>query len=194
MCAMATKVEYTPEDLLAMPNEKKYELVDGELVERNIGALSSWIGGELVFRLRSFLQDHPVGYVWPADNGFQCFPNSPNKVRRPDVSFVRTGRLPNDEAPEGWVRIVPDLVVEVLSRRDLALQVEKRLHDFRSAGVALIWMINPNLRTIRVHRKDGRLEDLEETEEISGEDVIPGFRCRVGDLFPPREKVPQAPA
>jgi hypothetical protein len=47
--AIATfgKTQYTPEDLLALPDSKDYELVDGRLVERNMGALSSWIGGRI---------------------------------------------------------------------------------------------------------------------------------------------------
>ena len=65
---------YTPEDLLAMPDGKSYELVDGRLVERQMGAESSEIGGNLYFRLRLFCREHDLGIVWPADNGYQCFP------------------------------------------------------------------------------------------------------------------------
>ena len=42
---------YTPEDLLAMPDEKHHELVDGRLVERNMGAESGEVGGNLFLRL-----------------------------------------------------------------------------------------------------------------------------------------------
>jgi hypothetical protein len=42
--AFATEARYTPDDLLAMPNGKRYELIDGRLVERNMGAESSWVG------------------------------------------------------------------------------------------------------------------------------------------------------
>ncbi len=67
---------YTPEDLLAMPDGKSYELVDGHLVERHMGAESSEIGGNLFFRLRLFCREHELGIVWPADNGYQCFPHA----------------------------------------------------------------------------------------------------------------------
>ncbi len=46
--AVAIQTEYTPEDLLALPDEKSYELVDGQLVERKMGAESSWIGARLI--------------------------------------------------------------------------------------------------------------------------------------------------
>jgi hypothetical protein len=45
--AVATRTQYTPEDLLAMPDGKSYELVGGQLVERNVGLESSWVGGRL---------------------------------------------------------------------------------------------------------------------------------------------------
>src|SRR4051812_11582475 len=105
MHAVAEKTALTPDDLLALPDGKDFELVDGQLVERNMGSESSWVGGEIHFLLRSFLKDHPIGFVWPADNGYQCFPDDPNKVRRPDASFVRAGRLPAMPWPEGYLRV-----------------------------------------------------------------------------------------
>ena len=54
--ATENKTRYTPEDLLAMPNGKDYELVDGRLVERNMGAESSWIGGRIYLRLSMLLR------------------------------------------------------------------------------------------------------------------------------------------
>ncbi len=89
--AIATQARYTPEDLLAMPDGKSYELVHGQLVERDMGAESSLVGGELYFRLRLHCRDRESGLVWPADNGFQCFPHDPDLVRKPDVSFIRRG-------------------------------------------------------------------------------------------------------
>ena len=91
MGALADKTVRAPEDLLAMPDEKSYELIDGELVERNMGVLSSWVGGRLYRRLDEFVEDQKLGWVFPADAGFQCFPGSPRTVRKTDVSFIRSG-------------------------------------------------------------------------------------------------------
>ena len=54
--ATTTKARYTPEDLLAMPDGKSYELVDGQLVERHMGAESSRVGGRLSFASRPVLR------------------------------------------------------------------------------------------------------------------------------------------
>ena len=45
--AIATKTDYTPEDLLKMPDSKSYELVNGQLVERKMGVKSSWVATRL---------------------------------------------------------------------------------------------------------------------------------------------------
>ena len=186
------KTLYTPEDLLAMPDGKNYELVDGRLVDRNMGAESSWIGGRVYLRLSLFCDEHHSGYVWPADNGYQCFAHAPKLVRRPDVSFIRSGRLPGGELPKGYIRIPPDLAIEVVSPNDLASELEEKVEDYQKAGVGLVWVIHPESRTASVYRGDGSVSRLHQDDELSGEDVIPGFRCRVRSLFP-RAAQPEEP-
>jgi Uma2 family endonuclease len=189
--AVATKTRYTPEDLLAMPDGKSYELVDGQLVERNAGFESSWMGGRLFVRLGSYCEEHSLGWTWPADNGYQCFPHDPDRVRKPDVSFVRYGRLPGEVLPEVWIKIPPDLAVEVAAPKDRIEDLEQKLEDYRKVGVPLIWVIYPKSRNVMVYHRDGSVSRLRESDDLSGEDVIPGFRCPVGELFPRREPVPE---
>src|SRR5262245_39837291 len=135
MATAATSTTYTPEDLLAMPDGVNYELVDGNLVERPMGARASWVGGELLASLRRFLTANPLGWVFPADAGYQCFPDDPQKVRKPDVSFLRFGRLEGEELPITMLQIPPDLAVEVLSPHDLVYNVETKLAEYINAGV-----------------------------------------------------------
>ncbi len=183
--AVAAKTHYTPEDLLAMPDGKSYELVGGQLEERNMGIESSWVGTQIVIRLGQFCSMHSLGSVLQADSGYQCFPHDPGMVRRPDVSFVKTGRFPRDVLPKGWARIPPDLVVEVLSPNDLVYKLEEKLSDYRKVGVPLIWVINPESRTVMVYRRDGSINLLQDNDELSGEDVVPGFRCPIREILPP---------
>ena len=117
---------------------------------------------------------------------------SGSKVRRPDVSFIRLGRLPNEELPEGHCPVVPDLAVEVTSPRDTHHEVAEKVEEFLSAGVALVWIVNPKTRTVLVYRKDQpTVSFLHEQDELSGEEVLPGFRCPVRDVFPPAKKESQ---
>ena len=176
---------YTPEDLLTLPDGDRYELIDGHLREKPMGWESSWIGGELHARLSTHCRQHNLGWVAPCDAGYQCFPNRPNLVRKPDVSFVRLGRFPNEQLPTGNARLAPDLAAEVVSPNDLAEEITEKVRDYLGAGVQLVWVVFPRARLVRVHRLDGSLAEVREDQPLNGEDVVPGFSCRVGDLLPP---------
>jgi Uma2 family endonuclease len=183
---------YTPEDLLAMPDRKSYELVDGHLVERNVSVLSSWVGTRMCRVVDIFVEEHGIGWVWGADLGYVCFPNAPGKVRKPDVSFVRKERLPEGLTSEGYLYIPPDLAVEVISPNDLAYEVDHKVDEYLGAGVPLIWVINPEARTVFIYRRDLSITRLREQDELSGEDILPGFRCHVSTIFPPKPAGQQA--
>lgn len=183
MNAIATIPRYTPDDLLAMPNGDRFELVDGELVERLMGWESVWISGEILYVLRDFCKLNSQGLVVPGEAGYRCFPDAPEKVRRPDVSFVSFSRLPPPQERRGHLRIAPDLAVEVISPNDLYEEVEEKVREYLSVGVKLVWIVNPATRTVRVHRLDGTVKYLTENDELSGEDVLPGFSCRVSRIF-----------
>jgi Uma2 family endonuclease len=175
---------YTPEDLLAMPDRKMYELVDGHLLERHMSVLSSWVGGQLHFELTRFLREHQLGWVWPADQGYVCFPESPRKVRFPDVSYVSKNRLPEGPTSDGYIYIAPDLAVEIVSPNDTAYEVVNKVLEYLDAGFALVWVIDPEASTTQIYRRDGSTVLLREDGELSGEDVLPGFRCRLATIFP----------
>jgi Uma2 family endonuclease len=169
-----------------MPDGDRFELVDGQLVERNMSAWSSYVAGELHGRLRDFSKTGQVGWVFPEGTSYRCFPDDADKVRKADVSFVRFDRLTVQQAmADGHLTLAPDWVAEVLSPNDLAYQVEQKVQDYLTAGVRLVWVIHPPTRTVHVHRREGTGTILRENDELDGEDVLPGFRCRVGDLFQP---------
>jgi Uma2 family endonuclease len=187
MSTTVSTAPLTPEDLDRMPDNVAFELVNGTLVERNMGLESSEIAGRILGLLFLFLRTRPLGRLFVPDAGFQCFADDPNKVRRPDVSFIRNGRLPGNKTPKGWGRIAPDLVVEVISPNDIADEVEEKVSEWLGAGVALVWVVYPGTRTVRIHRPRasslGRVSDLTNADVLSGEDVLPGFTCSLGEIF-----------
>jgi Uma2 family endonuclease len=174
---------HTPEDLLRMPDGDRYELVDGHLVQRAMGAESSRVAVILIRLLDAHAHTNRLGRVFATDCGYQCFPDHPNRVRYPDCSFVALGRLPGDRPPQGHVHIAPDLAVEVVSPNDVACDVEQRIEDFLRAGVQLLWVVYPNTRRVLVFRPGGHVSRLNETEELTGEDVLPGFRSPLAEVF-----------
>jgi Uma2 family endonuclease len=185
MSTVVNAIRYTPEDLLLMPDEKNYELVNGDLVERNIGMESSRIGITIGRLVDTFCVNERLGPVFGADAGYQCFPDDPSRVRKADVSFINASRLPNSELPVGYCRIAPDLAVELISPNDLAYEIEEKVREYLEAGVRLIWVVYPPSRLVRVHRLNGTVAEFKEGDFLDGEDVLPRFRCQVKDIFPP---------
>ena len=184
MSTATTVTLYTPDDLLQMPDGDQYELVDGILVERKMSTLSSYVAGELHTNLNLYSREHRQGWAFPEGTGYQCFPGHPAKVRKPDTSYVRRERLtPEQVQAGGYLTVVPDVAAEVVSPNDLYYEVDVKVNEWLEAGVQLVWVINPDTRKVRVYRADGSDVTLRAHDELSGDDVIPGFKCRVGDLF-----------
>ena len=98
--------QYIPEDLLAMPDGHYFDLVDGHLVERHRGAESSWIAQQINRHLSNYVAVSQGVLVLGPDCGYQIFPDAPNRVRFPDESFIRRGRLPHNVPPRGHVHLV----------------------------------------------------------------------------------------
>ena len=177
----------TPAELLARPDRDQYELVNGEFVERVMGWQSSRIGSKLLALLETYVAEHNLGWVNGADAAYQCyedaFPDDPERIRKPDLSFISLDRLPPSEEPVGYCTIVPDLVAEVVSPHDTFYELSLKIDEYRKAGVRLIWVVVPNTKTVVIHRLNGSTDELREADDLSGEDVIPGFHCSVADIF-----------
>lgn len=183
MIVPQTKMKYTPEDLLSMPDGDRYELVNGELVETNVSAYACHIATRLVLILGNFCELKKIGYVIADGCTYQCFPFDPGMVRRPDVSFVQNNRWPNGPPREGHVRIAPDLAVEVVSPNDIAEDIDDKVSEYLRAGVRLVWVIHPKNRTALTYRPDGSISAVAESGTLDGEAVVPGFKCLLSELF-----------
>jgi len=183
MTTARTKSIYTPEDLLSMPDAVDYELVDGNLVERHMGSESSAIAMRIAFILTNFVFTRRLGHLFDAECGYVCFPDAPGKVRKPDLSFIRSGRLPDDRPPKGYIQIAPDLAIEVVSPGDLAYEIQEKVNEYLAAGVRLVWVVYPNTKEIHIYRSPGASSIARQADTLSGEDILPGFQSPVADFF-----------
>ena len=175
------------DDLLTLPDAGRYELLHGRLVEKDMGAEANWVAARILFLLCLFLDSHPRGYVVGSDASYACFADDPLHAPRPDVSFIRFGRLAEEKLPKGHFKIAPDLVVEVVSPNDGAEEVSEKVADFQSVGVPLIWVVHPGTRRVLIHRLAGdplgRASELTEADTITGENILPGFSSPVSEFF-----------
>jgi Uma2 family endonuclease len=104
-------------------------------------------------------------------------------IRAPDVSFVRQERLPGGRSPKGFADYPPDLAVEVLSPNQTLEDVEEKIGEFMVWGTPLAWVLDPDARSVKVYRSLMDSYMLGPDEALTGEEIIPGFTVRVGDLL-----------
>ena len=96
--------------------------------------------------------------------------------------MVRRDRVPAPE-PSGFLELAPELIVEVLSPRDRPGEVLAKVADWLTAGTQLVWVVDPERRVARVYRGDGSEAIVEADEALDGEDVLPGFACRLSEVL-----------
>jgi Uma2 family endonuclease len=164
-------------------SDSLYEVVNGQILEKSMGALQVQMAGLLLFQLAAFAREHKLGSV---DMEMLFLLNRPSKLKlRPDVSFVSRDRWPIDQhAPdtEAW-DVVPDLAVEVISKSNAATDVKDKIDEYFKAGVRLVWLVYPKQKVVDVYESPTTVQVLRREDELSCGDVLPGFRLPLTSLF-----------
>lgn len=173
------------EELVLPSDGNKYELIDGELrVTPPAGDNHGRIGVQIILAIGVFDPQRKLGQSWAATR----FQVAPGFGPAPDMAFIAAANLPDraDRAVGGK----PDLAVEVWSPGDLntkAHQAEARakIRRYQVAGVSIVWAVNPRTKTVEVYHPDqpGPAQVLGIEEELSGEEVIAGFKMPIKTLF-----------
>src|SRR5687768_15547625 len=183
MSTLTPPVRLTPEDVerACERDGKLYELIDGELKEKKVGAEALFIATRIAAVLNAAFYPH-TGMA-ACELMIYCF-DGRSHGRKPDVVYVRLNRLPSGRIPTGDLFVAPDLVAEVLSPNNSGSEVDEKLDEYITAGVSLVWIVNPDRRTIRVFRQDGTHRLYHANDVIENEPALPGFRLVVGEVFP----------
>ena len=182
MTTAPTTRPMTADELLHMPNDGfRYELVRGELRKMPFAdhvhserALA--IGASLLIHARA----NRLGRVYGADTGFEL---APDHVRAPDAAFVRAERADAAQDSDGFFPGPPDLAVEVISPDDLYIDVEEKIADWLDAGAIAVVVANPSGRTVEIRRSRTDVVILNENDVLEVQDVVPGWRMPVADIF-----------
>jgi Uma2 family endonuclease len=179
---MATTKLTTIDDLWQIEEPGRYDLIRGELYEMPpAGAEHGEIGMSIGAQLWQHVTRHQLGKVFNGDTGFIISQDEQTWLS-PDVAFVRAERLPQ-ERWTGFVPVPPDLAVEIVSPSDRPSLVASKVLQYLGAGVALVWVVEPEDRTITVFAQDGSRNVYRQDDEIDGGDVVPGFSVRVDALL-----------
>lgn len=175
----------TLEEFAALPDDdlRPLELVDGEVrVMAPAHGPAATVASNVHFLLSAHVRARGLGRVYVDNAGFALL-GSRHTNRSPDAAFIRADRLPADGVGPGPIRIAPDLTVEVLSPTETASILEEKLDDYRAAGTPLVWVIDPDRRTVMVLPNDAPFYVLREGDTLTGDRVLPDFCCAVAELF-----------
>lgn len=177
-----TRRVVTADELSLLPDADRFELVGGELVEMPPpGPEHGFTTASLLTEANYFIRRNRLGYSFTSETGF-LLSRDPDTVLAPDFAFVRLGRITRPFS-RPYQAICPALVIETLSpgttRREAVLKTEMWL----GFGVQLLWEVDPEARTVTVHRPGTAFRTLTTADTLTGEDVLPGFAMPVREIF-----------
>lgn len=186
MTTVAEPTRYTPADVERLSDEagKLYELVGGALVEKRVSFISNYVAARVVV---------VVGSAYPPEKAYvvveqptYCFDSGFNEGRRPDVALVWAERLPEGPTHD-QLYIPPDLVVEVVSPSNGFTEQQARVNKYRRAGVAMVWVVDPDARAMHVYRgRSGAVSYLEGDDAVfENEPLLPGLSFKLSQILPP---------
>jgi Uma2 family endonuclease len=174
----------TVKDVVRLRNKTRrlYELVDGTLVEKIMGAKESFVAAKLIQLFGNYSDANGnLGMVLGPDAMMKLMKKL---VRIPDVSFTNWDRVPGRVVPDEPVPdLAPDLAVEVLSEGNTREEMERKLKEYFLSEVQLVWFIDPRKRIVQVYTSPDQVKELDETNTLDGGDVLPDFSLPVSALF-----------
>ncbi len=174
----------TLQEFERLPEEDEFrvELVRGRLVrEPRPGGRHGRIAFRVGFLIERFAEVRGLGQV-VMETGF-LLAEDPPTVRGPDVAFIAQESLPAEGAPVGHWRYAPDLAIEVLSPSNSAAETLQKVADYLRSGSRLVWVVDPAAESVTIYSPRGDVRVVDDGDVLEGEDVLPGFRVEVADLF-----------
>ena len=167
MDALARKLEcYTIEDIYALSNGQRAELIDGEMY---MMATPSRIHQKLVMILLNSIFNHIQDKngdceVYPSP--FAVFLNADDKTYlEPDISVICDKNKLTDEGCNG----APDWIIEIVSFSSRQMDYNKKLFKYRTAGVREYWIVDPVKHLIMVyHFEHDVFEQYSFTDKVKG--------------------------
>jgi Uma2 family endonuclease len=174
----------TAEEFEQLPDDgKRYELINGEL--REMAPTVHW-HGEVEINLGTLLnvhvRAHGLGRV-SCGEVLYIVQRNPDRVRAADIAFLRQDRVPPLEARQHIMEVIPDLVVEILSKSDTIAEVSDKIDDWLNAGVQMLWIVDPFRRTVTIYQPGLDPVLLGERATLQADPIVPGFRCSVAEIF-----------
>ena len=136
-----------------------------------------------IFRvLDAFVRPRALGKVFVGEVRVYTKRN-PDRVRAADALFVMNETYARRSDQAAYLDVAPELVVEILSPNDTVMDLTEKRREYFAIGVKLVWVPDPRARRVMVFRSLTDVRELTETDQLSGDDVLPGFAVGVATLF-----------
>jgi Uma2 family endonuclease len=162
--------------------DRHFELDRGKVVEvSRPGEVHGVVCLNAGFVLSTYIRQRRKGYACGNDTGI-IWEFGPDTVKGPDIVFYDKN-LSFGELNPKWTDEVPTLVVEVRSPNDRMSKITRRIGQFLTWGVPLVWLVDPEDQTVTIYRQDRPPEVLEADQELTGNDILADFRCQVAEFF-----------
>ena len=176
------KKKYSYEDYLNTPEDKRYELIEGELyITPSPITNHQRISGRIDFELRKFVLDNDYGEVFDAP--YDVYFDDENVVQ-PDILFISKDRLNiiGDKNLQG----APDLVIEILSENDAYRDLIQKKKLYARFGVKEYWIVVLGEKTIDIYiLKDKAYQLYKVFGEIDTleSQFLKGFKIELKGIF-----------
>jgi Uma2 family endonuclease len=176
---MVTTRLYTSDDLYAMGSDAPFELIQGELIRVSpANPRSNRVLQYINYVLYGFVAERGIGDVYAMEAGF-TIEVDPDTVVGPDVAYVAHDRIPTPYPDHGFVRIVPNLIVEIVSPSDEPGDMKRKQAAYDRAGVPLVWWVDPIRKSATIYRLGEQPIRLERTGILDAGSVLPGFSLQL---------------
>jgi Uma2 family endonuclease len=191
MALQHPKTEVTIEEFeqhIALPenDERRFELIDGEIVEKMPTEEHAVIAATISAEIYAFLKAHGIkGRVGVEPR--HKMPNDKRNSRIPDVAYTSPEPM-QPITKKGAVPQMPDLAIEIKSPDDKVNVLRAKPAYYLANGSRMVWLIFPEQRLVEVYQPDADVVLLVDNEQrhdvIDGDYVLPGFKLAVRDVFP----------
>jgi Uma2 family endonuclease len=108
---------------------------------------------------------------------------NPDHVFGPDAAFATNRSLPLRKSPEGFLEVIPELIVEVRSKNDTTKELTVKVSDYLHAGAIVVWVVEPANETVVEHRTDQPPKTYFKADTLTCDEVIPDFRLPLAELY-----------
>ncbi|MBI4771115.1 MAG: Uma2 family endonuclease [Chloroflexi bacterium] len=180
---LETEALLTGEQALALGDIGSYELIEGRIMDMSPTGFEHG-DYELNFgeAIKGFVRRHKLGKVSGGEAGIYTRRN-PDTVRGADVAYISHERYAQRKRTHGFLDVAPDLIVEIMSPDDRWSEVIQKLREYFAIGVRLVWVADPESRTVYAYRALTDLQEFGENDNLTAEGVLPGFSVPVAQLF-----------